>query len=231
MTDPTLSLVTGTMNRPESYRRMLDSIKEQTTVSWELVVADASGYAEPGYNIIVLRDDPPMGCVKAYNRAFRETRGEWVIWLNDDVEVLSGYDIAAIDFMSRHPEIGIGALYYADKHPPFKVSSLLSMVFANFGILRRQTGESVDWFDDDLTMYGNDNSLTFKILMGGWGVATIPGARLWHHALQDSTRLANQRTRYGDEAILSAKYGPYVEAMRKVYERTAHLVGPLTIDD
>src|SRR5262245_28480830 len=118
---PTLSLVTGAFNRPDALWRLINSIVKRTLQPWELIVADASkdDYPYPyPHNVRFLREVPRLGHVKGYNRAFRETQSEYVIWLGDDVEVMPGYDWAATAFMSTHPEIGLGALYYAEAVPP-----------------------------------------------------------------------------------------------------------------
>ena len=65
-----------------------------------------------------------------------------------------------------------------------------AMLYANFGILRRSLGKELGWFDEELTMYGSDNSLTFKTLLAGHGVTSIPGAKLIHHGHADQQRSA-----------------------------------------
>lgn len=211
MTKPVLSLVTGTVNRPQSFERLLASIVAHTSVEWELVVADASdaplvcGHGR----VRVLPERPRLGCVKGYNRAFSVTRGDWVIWLNDDAEVLPGYDMAAIGFMEQWPRIGLGALHYSECGGPFHVNSAWGCTYANFGIIRRSLGEHVGWFDEDLVMYGNDNSLAIRVLMADYGIGDIPEARVLHHSVKDATREGNQRTRERDSIILHQKYMPY----------------------
>lgn len=203
-----LSLVTGTVNRPDSFRNLVRSIAEHTTVPWELVVSDASD--EPVTceleNVRILPERPRLGNVKGYNRAFRAALGEWVIYLNDDAEVMPGYDVAAIQFMEKQPKIGLGALHYSDRGGPYHVNSAWGCIYANFGILRRSLGDKVGWFDEDLTMYGNDNSLTLRVLLARYGVADIPNAKILHHSVQDKVRIENQKLRAQDSHRLSSKY-------------------------
>lgn len=183
---PVISIVTGTKGRPDSFRRMLESICKHTTTDWELVIADANekSYVEADPRIKVVSDFPPGGCSLGYNRAFHATTGKWVAWLNDDSEVLPGWDTAGIDFMESHPEVGLGAYYWRDTNGPniFRVNTYYGMPYANFGILSRELGEKIGWFDAvAASMYGNDNSLTFRVLLAGMGVACVPGGRLLHH--------------------------------------------------
>lgn len=224
-----LSLVTGTLNRPGSFRRLLHSIQTNTSVPWQLIVSDASDvpYVEQADNIVVLPEKPRLGCTRAYNRAFRAAKGEWVIWLNDDAEVLPGYAEAAIRFMEAHPQIGLGALHYSEDGSPFHINSAWGVPYANFGILRRSLGDQVGWFDEDLIMYGNDNSLTFRVLLFGKGVSDIPNARVIHHSEKDQLRIENQKNRRHDNLILTKTYMPLRQHWLKTYRKHAVNTGTL----
>lgn len=199
---------------------------------WELIVADASN--EPtdnafGPNVKIIHEIPRLGFVKGYNNVFQAATGKWVIWLNDDAEVQPGYATAAVQFMGANPDVGLGALYYAEGRLPYRVWSCYGMLYANFGIISRELGNQVGWFDEDLMMYGSDNSLTFRVLLAGKGVASIPGARIWHHVQLDQWKKENQKHRQPDGTKLHAKYFPRVEQMRSVYSKTKHLSGPEVI--
>ena len=219
-----LSLVTGTRNRKDSFLRLVRSIVDRTVVEWELIVADASDgpiIIETLPGITVLPERPRLGMSAGYNRAFREASGEWVIWLNDDCEVLSGYAERSIAYMQEHPEIGLGCIYYSDPTGGFRVNGCCyGMHYANFGIIRRELGNQIGWFDEDVCpMYGNDNSLAYRVLIAGYGVAPISGAHIHHHADEDLERAMNNMNRMIDAQRLKDKYGPYLDQMREVYDR------------
>ena len=205
-----LSLVTGTVNRPEPFANLVRSIVEHTTVDWELVVSDASDVpvecSDP--RVRILPERPRLGCVKGYNKAFREARGAWIIFLNDDAEVTAGYDTAAIEFMEAHPQIGLGCLHYSENGGPFHFNSAWGVPYPNFGIFSKTLGEQVGYFDDALIMYGNDNSLALRILLADRGIADIPGSRILHHSRQDEVRAENQKHRARDNAVLHDTYMP-----------------------
>ena len=220
-----LSIVTGTLNRPHDFGRLMRSILAHTSVNYEVIVADASD--DPLYtddlpdNVIVIPERPRLGHTRGYNAAFRQARGTWVIWLNDDVEVLPGYADAAIRFMETHSGIGLGALYYREGFRDFLVHSYFGMLYANFGILNREFGNQIRWFDEDLPMYGTDNALAFKVLLAGKGIAAIPHARIIHYATQDIHRMEHNEwmQRVRDAETLMAKYGPRMKEMRAVYAK------------
>lgn len=224
---PVLSLITGTRNRPEEFRRLVRSIEQFTPMPWELVVSDASDEPfNPDYftgNVVIIPEKPRRGCTIGYNTAFNYALGKWCLWLNDDCEVTAGYAEKAIEFMEAHPEIGLGALYYSDpNHSGWKVNKCsFGMDYANFGIIRRSFGDKVGWFDEDFTMYGNDNSLAYRVLIHGKGIAAIPNAFIVHHSKQDKEREENNDLgfRIAQADLLKAKYAVFLPYMRAVYER------------
>jgi len=215
---PLLSLVTGKVERDASFQRLVKSIVENTSVEWELVIADASAvpYVPAVPNITVIHENPRKTHSQGYNAAFRLAKGTWCIWLNDDAEVCPRYDVEAIRFMESHPTIGLGALHYSENGGPFHVNGAWQTMYANFGILSKSIGEKVGWFDQAIGMYGADNSLAIKILLAGHGIADIPAARILHHSSKDQIRAENQLSRNRDNKILSDAY----MASRNYWQRT-----------
>lgn len=219
-----LSIVTGTRNREHSFNRLLHSVLRHTDVPFELIASDASDTPidQSGFpdNVIIIPERPRKGCTAGYNVAFRSAIGKWVLWLNDDCEVLPGFASTAIDYMQRNEFVGLGAFAYSDpNHVGFKINQcFFGMDYANFGIISRELGNEVGWFDEEIVMYGNDNSLAYRVLMHGKCIGRILDARVAHHSEKDSHRIENNdhafRTAQGNR--LRAKYEPYLERMRAV---------------
>lgn len=236
MMESVLSIVTGTRNRHEDLCRLVFSVVHNTAVPYELIIADASDGAlfdsRPMWfsdSIIVVPERPRKGFSAGYNAAIGHASGEFIIWLNDDAEVLPGYDTAASAFMEANPQIGLGALYYQERGGVFHVNAYFGdMTYANFGIMRRDFFNEIGGFDEDLPMYGSDNAIAFKVLLAGKGIAGIPDARIIHHATDDVHRRENddygQRCR--DAEILADKYGPHMEEMKATYARLGCEVNP-----
>lgn len=225
---PTISLVTGTWNRPDAFRRLVKAVFDRARVPTEIVVADCSEKPVassdfPGLPISVIHDWPKTSMVRGYNRCFARARGDWVVWANDDAEPLPGWDEAALVFMQGHPEVGMGAVYYSQNGGPFHVNEYQGHVYANFGFLKRKLGDSLGWYDIDLRMYGSDNSLTLKVLLAGLGVVGIPGAYWLHHSVQDQQRMANEKLQSVDATILHENYKDRFAAARAVFEKYRHL--------
>jgi len=232
MNGPNLSVITGLRNRPKPFQVLLDSIQRCTDVDWELIVGDASDAPITDTmdfppNVIVLPERPRLGHSRGYNRCFEAANAEWVVWLNDDAEVLPKYASSAIAFMERNPQIGIGCLSYSDDmtRETFHVNTCCyGMDYANFGIISRSLGQAVGWFDEQIPMYGADNSLAYRVLLGGFGIGRVPGEHIIHHSQADLVRFENNNNRMMECLILLDKYGPKLEQMRETYERTRAVI-------
>ncbi len=240
MREVEISIVVGTWNRPSAFRRLVSSVSRRTPFEWEIVCSDCSDAPfcdqdfEQEYGegrIRILQEVPKKTMVYGYNRAFRAARGNWVVWLNDDAEVMEGWAKAAVDFMKQYPEIGVGALYYAEARPPWRVNQYKGTVYANFGIISKSLGDQIGWIDDELIMYGMDNSICFKALLAGKGVVGIPGSRIWHHVVQDDQKVDNQKHRVPDAAKLMEKYRDQIPRIITVFQRYAYLQEKLEYED
>lgn len=221
-----LSIITGTMDRSEPFENMIRSVVENTQdVDFEIVVADASrGRCYTNRNgdwpmVRVIEERERLHHVKAYNTAFREATGGWVIWLNDDCEVEKEWASRSIAFMERNPGIGLGCIAYSENDGPCHARTYHGMHYANFGILRRSLGDSVGWFDECCVQYGGDNSLAYRVLLGGLGVAPIPWVGIKHWVRQDIARGGNVAMQPADVLALAGKYDARIDEMRAVYDR------------
>lgn len=269
--NPKLSIVTGTIDRPESFRRMFRSILRHGLVETEVIVVDASEFPysqrvmdeeliEFGNGIThghSIHEYPPTGVFKGYNIGFRECSGEYVIWLNDDAEVLPGWDKTAIDFMEDHPEVGIGCIYFADKkadgtwksvisdedkkrmvrkeiteneanrEPIFEVQSLYGLAYANFGILKKEFGDEIGWFDETLGYsYGCDNAICNEAIIRGFAVVPIPDCRILHHRERDDARAEARPKCSNDRKLYDQKWAHHMDDLRKKMEKFSYLSQP-----
>ena len=218
LTDYDLTVITGTVDRPAYFKKMLVSIETHTPpVKWELIVADGSRPAlkkTGADNVTLLADQARMGFSKALNRCARRARGRWIAWLNDDVEVQPGWADRAIQFMEAHPEVGLGAFYWCDKRPPWKVEQAWGIVYANFGIISRSLGDRIGWFDEEIRMYGADMALTFRVLKAGKSVSPVPGARILHHRADDAFRRSNATDQSYKRLV--SKYNPWLGELSRL---------------
>lgn len=95
-----LSVVIGTRHRPDSLRRCLQSIVSQTRRPDEVVLVD-DGNLEPapflalleaaGIDVLYFNKSHDPGLTKSRNLGIRRSRGDVVMFLDDDVELDRGY--------------------------------------------------------------------------------------------------------------------------------------------
>jgi GT2 family glycosyltransferase len=212
-----LSIVTGTVERPQALRRFVGSVFEHATpgIDWELIIADAS--RNPTFvkhpNVKTIHENPRAGHAAGYNRAFREAQGEYVVWMNDDAIVCKDWDARAISFMERNPWCGLGAIYYSEGGCCFHINSYQGMPYANFGILERSFGEQIGWFDEFCRMYGADNSVAFKTLLAGKGIGACWGSKVEHWPIMDDIKRDNVARQAQDARALMDRYRDKIDEM------------------
>lgn len=234
---PTVSIITGHVERHQDLARLIDSIVKNTHIPWELIVVDASEnlFVTDDIHVHILPDYPPKNMSASYNRGIALAQGRWVLWLNDDAVVTPYCIDNAVAFMERHSAIvGLGALYWRDvaiTPPVFRVDYYWGLPYANFGILEKSFGDSVGWFDVEFPMYGNDNSLAFRVLHAGKGVVGIGNAIVLHYRTQDAVRVRNDARKEDSNKTALRLKTKYVDngglaKMTQAQLRVTHLAGP-----
>jgi GT2 family glycosyltransferase len=110
-----LSIVIGTRHRPESLRRCLDSLARQIVRPDEVVIVD-DGQLDPapfveslertGIAVQYFNKSHDAGLTKSRNLGIRQSRGDIVMFLDDDVELEPQYMQAILRVYDAHPEVG-----------------------------------------------------------------------------------------------------------------------------
>ncbi|MDP3975502.1 MAG: glycosyltransferase [bacterium] len=111
---PKASIVIPVFNNWETTYNCLKSIKEHTNFSdYEIIVADDSSTDETGNlrkiikNIKVVRGEKNLGFTKNCNRAALETRGGYIVFLNNDTLVQPGWLGSLVETAEKDSKIGI----------------------------------------------------------------------------------------------------------------------------
>ncbi len=193
-----LSIVTGTYNRFDRLRTCVESIERHVSRSFEIIVADAGStdgtreWAARHPKIILIGERSLNGAVDAYNKAFSFARAPFVAHLNDDCELLDDCLDAACDILAADDTVGQVAIPFYDngERPMINYISMAGgkVLYANFGVTRRATGDAVGWWGDYLYTYGGDCELSFQVWAAGMRVVPLTGYSLQHHREQDGLR-------------------------------------------
>jgi glycosyltransferase involved in cell wall biosynthesis len=111
------SVAICTRDRSRMLRRALDSLVacDKPHQAWELLVVDNGSKDDTGSVVGSFAADLPVrlireenaGLSNARNRAVREARGEWILWIDDDVTVARQWLVAYARAVVRHTDAGV----------------------------------------------------------------------------------------------------------------------------
>ncbi len=112
---PVVSIIVVSYNTRDLTLRCLETVFEQTTIPFELIVIDNAsndGSADAieasfGDRIHFIRSDTNHGFARANNIASKRARGEWLLLLNPDTEVLDHAIDRLVAFAETLPDAGI----------------------------------------------------------------------------------------------------------------------------
>ena len=238
---PLVSLIMPTRDKVAVLRNCVESIEVRT--SWsrrELLVVDngstehhAQRYlAELARRHRVLRDPRPFNWAVLNNAAAREASGEYLLFMNNDMEVLAPDWIEALLEHAQRAEVGvvgakllypdrtlqhagvvlgIGVADHAFKRLPDEAPSYcrlahavrdVSAVTGACMMVRRETFERLGGFDERLRVAFNDIDFCLRARAEGLLVVYTPFATLIHH--ESLTRRALHPRE--DEALVRARW-------------------------
>lgn len=145
-----LSVIIVSWNTRELLRKCLESIFEFTKdISFEVFVVDnasSDGSAEMVENefpeVRLIANDKNLGFSKANNLGLKEAAGEFVLFMNPDMEIKGNAFKKMFDFMRSRPDVSISTcrLFYPDgepqrnikRHPTFWSQFLILLKFHQF---------------------------------------------------------------------------------------------------
>jgi len=239
MTEPLVSIVVPTYERPEHLSHCLHSIRQTVNITHEVIAVRVAG-DEPTAAVIddfdvrtVIQPDRG-GAVQAMNLGFRAATGTYMIQINDDCELLPYSIENAIRFLEApgHEHVGLAAFFHDSpvrrniyqqidvEDIRYVVCHVRGLCFANFGLARRSLYEQLDYFDERYFMYGADPDFSLKVWYEARQVvAPCPGALIHHIELDDDRGAAERAAQQSDNEKLFAKWdlGPgQVRAWREV---------------
>lgn len=225
-----LSIILPTCNRADLLRRAIESIHDGTSLAYELIVVDgastdhtpqvlAEASAAMGSGLRVIREAQREGFVRAANRGFREARGRFFTWLNDDARIVPGaLDMAAAQLENSPPDVGLLALFHRVNTTrniayetirmgvPFRLLHVRGTLYANFGLGRRATFENLGFFDERYRFNAADPDFSLKVWDAGLRVVPACGSLIDHAEHADERRAADGANALADNEKLFAKW-------------------------
>ena len=246
MTDtPLVSIVTPSFNQGRYLGACIASIQRQTYEAVEHVIADGGSTDE---TLDVLsgapanvrwRSEPDGGQADAINKAFADTRGDIIGWLNSDDAYFDRRAIArAVEILRRRPEVdlvyGHAALVGADNEilqllwaPPFNARLLRYVNFIvqpSVFIRRSALGEALV---DEALEFVVDRELWMRLAREGRSFARLDlvVAIDRHHGSRKSNTIEDVGRR--EDENVAETYGVPAGARRVVVPRAFRIVSRL----
>jgi glycosyltransferase involved in cell wall biosynthesis len=187
-----LSIVVPTKNRPDSLRRLLESLPRQDYRPYEVIVVDDASDAPPlslsGTKVLLREVSGGPG--PARNDGITVARGAFVAIFDDDCEITDpSLLVRAAHMLERYPHCGAVAFTQADASGrpwPSALQVTGSAVpcyaphFFGFGaLLRAEAIRLVGGFV--LDYYYEEIELSLRMLDAGWSIIHDPGQFVVHH--------------------------------------------------
>jgi glycosyltransferase involved in cell wall biosynthesis len=239
---PRLSVCLTHFNRPHFLRQSVQSLLDQSESEFEVVLVDDGStvpeaetclkglepvFARRGWRI-VRQDNRYLGAAR--NRAARESRGEYLLFMDDD-DWAKPHEIATFVRAAVHSNADVltcfaDILEYLD--PPSVAPASLRFlptggpavcgVFENrFGtahaLVRRAVFEAVGGFAEARDAGCEDYEFYGRAALAGYRIEVVPEALFWYRTLPTGMRLSMNPFRSRRRAL-----SPYVRAMPSALE-------------
>ncbi|MFZ4462322.1 MAG: glycosyltransferase family 2 protein [Bacteroidales bacterium] len=152
---PLVSIITVNYNQAEVTCALLESLNKITYPNFEVIVIDnASPSDDPSVikqrfpNVVFIQNPINYGFAAGNNFGLMRARGEYVLLLNNDIEVPPGFMEPLVDKLRNNPEIGavspkIKFYYQADtiQYAGFTPINYITMRNSAIGFRSKDTGQ------------------------------------------------------------------------------------------
>lgn len=223
MTD--ISIVSGTYNRLEHLKRMVLSARRSAgNLSHEIVLVDGGStdgtieWAKKRSDVRLIEQGELLGAIKAFNAGAEAAEGEYVVLLNDDIEVVGNTIKRAWEFLRANPQVGQVAFENQvkgtgdPKRQPF--GKAFHYLYGQCCMTRRWLGDAAGWWGKEgMKTYGGDTRLGLRIWELGYSVTPVRNCTVVDWVADDALRTANDKDRR-DGADEGGKHPDTLQFMR-----------------
>ena len=203
---PYVSIVTGTYNRLDSLKRMVQSVRSSIGlgIPYEIIIVDGGStdgsleWLRLQEDIVLVEQGELLGIVKAFDAGFKIAKGEYVVIGNDDIEFRYESLQNAVAFMNDHLDVGIGCFpqnrysedYTVAKIPAVQNGKSVSVYYGQVCIVPKWLGDKVGWWGD-YENYGGDNEISCNVHELGLKVVPLESCCINDFKLNDALRTKN----------------------------------------
>lgn len=234
---PLVSVVTPTFNRAHTIKQAIGSVLSQTYQNWEMIIVDDGSTDNTKEVIESIKDDrihyyskQNGGPSKARNYGIKRTKGEWIMYLDSDDELLPRCIETMLKWLAKSPSAVFAfprstrtlELYEngkliksiddsADTPPEFTIQDIFNRKAGfspnGFMHLRRLFDEGIAW-DEDLA------------LMEDWELMLNIGENYPNGFLYVPVVLQRYTQRFGSDNLVSGtQYDSWAGAFEYIYRK------------
>lgn len=220
MSNPILSIVTGTYNRFRLLQQMVASVRANipTGIPYEVIIVDGGStddtlaWCKAQPDVRLIEDGKLLGAISAFTRGAETAQGDYVVMANDDITFHPGSILRALIHLETHPLCG--GVAFADNRPApgyptgYKVQTMsrfhdptlatyTDLVYAQVGMFRRELGNQAGWWGANhpvmskAVTYGGDNFLSAQLWEMGYTIDPVAGAVIDDLIPNDALRAHN----------------------------------------
>ena len=199
MAETKVSVVSGTYNRLRLLQRMVSSVRASIgSIPYEIVLVDGGstdgtiGWCREQPDVVLIEQGELLGAVKAFNAGCMAAHGEYVVILNDDIEV-RGHTLAlASSTLDR--AYGVGQVAFENivtGNDPTRrpYGHAYGYLYGQCCMVRRWLGDLVGWWGEGYHTYGGDTRLSMMLWERGWPTVKVPGCAITDHVTEDDLRV------------------------------------------
>ncbi len=213
---PLFSVIVLNWNGRRLLEECLDSVLAQTFRDFETLVADnGSTDGSPAFissrygdRVRVVSLPENRGYVGAYNAAIPQSKGRYVILLNNDTKVEAGWLGALAAACARHPDAGMFTPKILEYDRPDVLDNTGHVIYVDglargrsrlekddgrfdaeeevfypsgcAGVYRRDMLDRIGLFDEAFFAFGEDTDIGLRGRVAGYLCYYVPDARLYH---------------------------------------------------
>lgn len=233
-----VSFIIANYNGKETIEKCIESILKQDypKKDYEIIVTDNVSPDESWRlvqkykKVKLIRNKKNYGFIKSNNIAVSASKGEFLVFMNNDVELIEkdwlkkmivrlkkDKNLGGISCKLIYPSgktwYGGGKVYFPGfaKHLDLKKEGYVDYLGLAAAIIRRATGEI--YFDETLGMYGEDTELCKRIRKKGDKLLYYPYATAYHYVKE---RRISENEEYGIQKNRVYYYTKFYGAIGKV---------------
>lgn len=241
--EPLVDIIVPTYNRKHDLKKFIAEIEKQSYSNYIVHIVDDFGSedltkiipSKPQFNFTRLPEN--RGQAFARNYAVAKTKGDIIVFMDDDAWFTSGYDLqTVVDIMSG--DSGIGCLMFDLLEPnrallserkKLKEGQLLGDFIACACAFRRAAFLATDGFNPIFHSYGEETEIGIQLLQADYKIHFTQKVRVFHN-YNPGARSLSWKKRFiknsvkNDLLVINLRFPPLVRPIYSFAKILSHIL-------